>query len=718
MPDGISKTLDEAFHRGVQSVIGGRGSLLRPWISGIEATQAIQYYKSAEHLTDPNDRGSDNSATLAAYKPLVVRAYVEGVFTSAVTGTLTVERGRWKGWFYGYDVVGTYTPWLGAATTQLDTYAAERGSIGRTLNFRVPGYVVAGGLRLRVTLDSGDVRSTTVQARLVQTLRLRCIPIHYHGPTTSTSSAPGQPNPPTIDLPAPTLADIQTTAGQAFAMMPVQPTGSFAIMSQMNWFEALDDARTSAGACSNNWNSMLTWLGLVRDNDGNRADVVYYGLLPTGMPVGVPGCGAAGIGAGVVGDTQTFVHEIGHGYGFQHTPSGNAGPTDPNYPTYEPYPSASIGEYGLDVRNGTVYPPATSTDYMSYGPNRWMSLYQHERLVGHSRLAPSWISDRNPFDHVPVLVNAEDGWWPDPPWSKEVLVEQSIQKLISIRGFIDESGTARVDSVARIVGSPELHGPETSWSAQLVGNGGSVSARGRLARVETHGGGACGCAGKAGDPDRLPFTFHALVPDMEPGSALRVLDPGGESRWERTAPERSVAISEARAAVEGESLVLRWNVDGDADVWAQWSSDDGRSWHGLTVGLASGEAQLPLMGLPAGRVWIRLLALDGFFTAASEALAIEVPEQEPWPAVLYPSEDGIVPARVEVEASGSAVDQGGSPIPEERLEWLLDGDPVARGRSASLRMEPGPHRLSLRVLDSDAEQTVTFEAVDMEHVED
>jgi hypothetical protein len=198
---------------------------------------------------------------------------------------------------------------------------------------------------------------------------------------------------------------------------------------------------------------------------------------------------------------------------------------------------------------------------------------------------------------------------------------------------------------------------------------------------------------------------------------LRVLDPRGESRWERRAPERPVAISGARAAVEGDTLVLDWTVDGAADVWTQWSNDEGRSWHGLTVRLANGRAQLPLMGLPPGRVWIRLLALDGYFTTPTEALAIEVPEQQPWPAVVYPSQDGIVPARVAVEATGSAVDQAGRPLPEERLEWLLDSDPVGRGRSVSVRMEPGRHRLSLRVLESDAEHTVTFEAVDMEHVE-
>jgi hypothetical protein len=714
MPDDIATILQEALHRPVGSTVGDLGSFLSPWVAGIEATQAIQYYKSAEHLTDPGDRAPDNSATLAAYKPLMVRAYVNALVDSTVSGTLTVEQGRWRGWRYDYDVVGTYTPWLGAITTQNDTYAAERGSIARTLAFRVPGSLVAGRLRLTVTLDSGHSRSVTVEARLVQTLRVRCIPIHYNGPTTAAATPPGAPRPPTIDLPAPTLADIQTTAASAFAMMPVQPTGSFAMLTQMNWFEPLDDPRTSAGKCSNNWDSLLVWLGLIRDNDGNRSDVVYYGLLPTGMPLGVPGCGSDGLGAGVVGDTTTFVHEIGHGYGFQHTPSGNAGPTDPNYPTYEPYPSASIGAYGLDVRNGTVYSPATSTDYMSYGPNRWMSLYQHERLSPHPRLLPSWISDRNPFDHVPVLVDPKLGWWPDPPWTRVEIVDRSIQPLISVRGFIDESRSVRVDSVARIVGSPDLHGPQTSWSVQLIGRDGAVAARGRVARLETHGGSGCGCSQLHDDPDRLPFPFHALLPDAEPGRALRMLDPDGEAQWERQATEAPVVISEAQAVVREDVLALDWRLSGDADVWAQWSTDEGHTWHGLTVGLKDGESLLPLTGLPAGRVWVRLLAHDGFFTTTTDPMAVEVPEQRPWPAVLYPGNDALVPALVEMDALGSAVDQAGNPIPDERLEWTLDGERLGRGRTATVRAEPGHHRLSLRVIDTEAEHTVMFEAIDME----
>ena len=95
------------------------------------------------------------------------------------------------------------------------------------------------------------------------------------------------------------------------------------------------------------------------------------------MPLNVPGCGNAGLGAGAAGDLATLLHEIGHGYGFTHTPCGAAGTTDANYPDYKPYPSASIGEYGFDVSNGhspdqRYIRVATGLDYRDAAPVRGM----------------------------------------------------------------------------------------------------------------------------------------------------------------------------------------------------------------------------------------------------------------------------------------------------------------------------------------------------------
>jgi hypothetical protein len=62
-------------------------------IRGLEVTQAIQYYRSDQHLTDPSEQSPDNSVGLIANKPAWVRVYIEsdsGQSVADVTGTLTL----------------------------------------------------------------------------------------------------------------------------------------------------------------------------------------------------------------------------------------------------------------------------------------------------------------------------------------------------------------------------------------------------------------------------------------------------------------------------------------------------------------------------------------------------------------------------------------------------------------------------------------------------
>ncbi len=79
-----------------------------------------------------------------------------------------------------------------------------------------------------------------------------------------------------------------------------------------------------------------------------------------------------------------MAQEIGHTCGRYHAPCG-VGDADANYPTYDGYPSGSIGEYGFDMVNGTVFDPATTYDFMSYCDPTWFRRIRMRRSSGTGR---------------------------------------------------------------------------------------------------------------------------------------------------------------------------------------------------------------------------------------------------------------------------------------------------------------------------------------------
>ena len=280
---GLRDMVRYGVERVVREALVDRFRLWSARVHGIEVTQSIQYFDASEHLTDANDRGMDNGVQLVAYKAAWVRVYVRSGLVGAlsgVSGALTLERRNYR---MTYDTVATYSPQAPGSINVQPTpaYATERGSIWRTLNFVIPASEFHGSMRLVARLSGyeGAELAVEVRANLVQTLRVRAIMVRYEGPSSANQPAAGQPPLPTLNLPAPTLAQLQATAGTAIAAMPVQGTGSFAICSNMNWFTPLDDMRSTTGGCSSNWDSFLAWLALLRDSDGNRADVARCASL-------------------------------------------------------------------------------------------------------------------------------------------------------------------------------------------------------------------------------------------------------------------------------------------------------------------------------------------------------------------------------------------------------------------------------------------------------
>jgi len=709
--------------------------LIRSYVAGVEVTQGIQYFWADQHLTNADDRGPNNSLRLVARKPAWVRVYVRcGLYAASqdLTGDLLVEHRT--GAFLGeWTPVGTLAPQAPGAVTALrdPDYATERGTIGATLNFIVPGPLMEGIVRFTARVwGAGDASKTvidswqeTVDASLLQTLSLRGVFVHYKGPDPTVNAN----NPPTVDLPAPGLANLQATAAWTLATNPVEATAIFSSAGQMNWFAPLTGPATESGGCSDGWNGFTYVLSLLKNNDGNRSDVIYYGLLPASMPVGpVTGCERYGVSAGTDTDQVTMTHEIGHAAQLKHAPCGlprfllvqtgdnsitfTPNPTiDQSYPAYEPHdpansPTASIGEFGLDIRDGTIHPP-TEKDYMSYCGPRWISIFTHAKLSFNDAFHPRRVGVQH--YRPPDLVDPYLWPWeyiPDPPrWDGGPIERVKAQPVISILGTIDDARTVEVKSVMRVQALPSTRGAvATPYVAQLMGADGEVLATAPVVRLPAQASG-CGCGATVPAPG--PFVFEAMVADVAPGVALRILKRGdeggrGEPVWSREAPERPPTIRSFSVTIERGVGRARWQARGEGELQfaLQFSKDRGRSWNGLAVAVTGAEHRFSTETLPSGRLVFRLLAHDGFHSARRVSRPVAVPRRPPIVSILSPETGRPFFASAPLRLWAAITEDDGAPGDGEACEWLVDGQRVARGADAWIAAPPpGEHRCTLLV---------------------
>jgi hypothetical protein len=713
---------------------------IHPYVSGIEVTQAIQYYKSSLHLTDPGDRAPDNSLRLAAYKPAWVRVYVRSGFISlspTLTGKLVVERQLTAPFFpVVWDSVGEFTP--GAPGTvvapQSADYATERGSLASTLEFILPADRVHGKLRIRVIIwpiggteaSPSDTDEIYVDATLLQTLRVRGIFVTYTGPNAAGTVA-------NMNLAAPTVADLQTTCGTTHTVYPVESTGVFSSGGAIPWSTPLTGMATNPGGCSQQWLDLNVAVAQARANDGNRPDVLYVGLLPSGVPIAnVGGCNSSGVSAVPNGQQWTMAHELGHACGLGHGPCGTPG--DVNYPAYEPYdpagsPTASLGEYGLDINNGTIHPPAEK-DFMSYCGPVWISLYHYELLYNNSALDPRWV-DVPKKPRIPELYDPYLWPWeyiPDPPpWElPSHFVPVTVQPVISIIGIVNLSGEVTVSSVMRVraVGKSR-EGTRTDMVAELVGANGEVVTRAAVMRTPAHGSG-CGYGGDQHDhgghgSPATGFAFQAILSDVEPGSALRIVRVGTEGHdeetevWSRKPSGDPPRVRRVTVRADKREAVIRWDAKADRaqelEFSIQFSKDRGKSWNGLVTGVRKNEYRFSAAELPSGSAVFRVLAHDGFHTAYGDSKSVRLQARAPIVSILHPYEGRAYPVGSPLRLFAAVNTHVGARNPKLELDWQLDGKRIGSGPEIWIDApRAGRHKCRLVARDDGgtSEATVSF----------
>lgn len=681
------------------------------FIDGVEVTQVIQYRHAADHLTDSDDHGPDNSIQLVADKTAYVRVFVHGVFNDVpnVRATVTVQKMRYGIWVDAGSLV-QQTP--GSITALADPdYATERGSLANSLNFVIPAALMRGSFRLKVSAGSGRYTAESMQvvnASLLQTLRVRMIPVHYSGDDIAGNH---------VDLPAPSLADLQSTVRRTLDWYPVSKTPELSIAGQMNWFVPLTGGIVQ-GKCPDVWNSLLAWLYLVKMADGNKPGWLYYGMLPSAIPRdGTGGCGGggAGLGAGPVGSQEPMGHELGHVLGFRHAPCGlnNDPKVDLAYPAYEPYDSetnkmASIGEYGFDLAGPNMISPAVGRDFMSYCNPRWPSLYQYKRMLQHSALNPAWIP--GPGDMRPPNVELDlDGpiphYIPDPPPPWVVDLQSPVLTLMVFGRLVE--GRIEVEQVLTLetTVAQQLGTSLPGTRLDLIDDVGHIVATAPVQVIETaacgDGRGGCGgCSGGCGGGGPVSSgVVCAVIPEPPRGSTLRIVRDEEET-WIREPAGAPPRVEDLQGAVEGDWVRLTWQEEVYAEKvlrLLRWSADEGETWQVLAGALDAGEATVPVVPLLAGSALVQVIISDGFDTAVSEWTRLDVPRRPPEASILAPAPGSTVKAGSLVRLWALATDCFGRPLAEDQLHWELDGQPVGTGSEVftDLMDFEGDHRAVL-----------------------
>lgn len=316
------------------------------------------------------------------------------------------------------------------------------------------------------------------------------------------------------------------------------------------------------------------------------------------------------------------------------------------------------------------------------------------------------------WDEVPI-----DSQWPrppdPPPWFDDVMSPiDPREHVISIIGIRDVTGRIDIRSVTRTVASPELRGAvPTDAVVELLGEDDEVLAAGAVQRLPSHG--DCACRG-AGDYDAGPYAFQAMLPDPGRGRVLRMWE-NNEELWRYDAPEAPPAPASVEVDVR-ERLHIRWWVekgDDEREVWVRWrvAADKGAEPQTLLIATGGGDREVPLETLPPGRVLIDAVVHDGFDTAVSDAVDVEIPSVGPSVTILHPYEHRIFEVGQTMRLQGIVTAQGSRKAEPRRARWRIDGVEVATELDAFVTApESGSHEVTLRVTTDEggAEASVTI----------
>lgn len=640
-------------------------------VLGIEVTQAIQ------NFAQPGV--ADNSLSLVTGKPTMARVYVGVDGAAGPISNVTVELGIYQSW--------NNKPWatltLGPQSVPNQTAPQQRLSRFASFDFLLPpDWQLSNTQVLGARVNPGP---TAPETDFSNNLAYASgTPRHISPYTLNVGLVPVRARDQAGNLVAPTLAgaDLNDILAYFRAVWPAPVKVYFKAGGPLEGDRSY--IFPSSGGCGDAWGDLLDDLEDLYDGWRNRPPNAYvYGLLHPDVPGG-GGCGRVD-DRGAAGwlraaDGPVMAQELGHNLNRYHAPCGNPGGLDGSYPQYRDpqgnlYPSASIGQVGVNVSTGRIFEPANAYDFMSYCGPEWISPYTWDAIL-RRMVSPSALQAAARADETPHLVMV---------------------------GRAREDGQIELPRPFWIEPRPEGahdHPGEGPFSIALQDAGGAPLFTRHFDR-------------RLYDDHHTPDHFREIVP-FPPGAARIVFRYQGDVV--RTLPvspnpPQVTVLSPNRGEVwEGAGpFTIAWQAeDADGDpltARVSYSPDGGATWQRLAVNLSGSRytvAASDLAGSEAARV--RVEVSDGVHTVADESDgAFAVSLKPPLILLLAPADGATLRPGQPVLLQGLATDAEDGPLADEALVWSSDVEgPLGAGADLAVYdLSPGPHRITLQAADSD-----------------
>ncbi|MHC1766443.1 MAG: LamG-like jellyroll fold domain-containing protein [Verrucomicrobiia bacterium] len=415
--------------------------------------------------------------------------------------------------------------------------------------------------------------------------------------------------------------------------------------------------------------------------------------------------GARGGAWGSVIGGHTLAHELSHNYGRKHidqtmSPTGcatnrPAGPWDvtPDDPcvmgaTSLLDPAAPIG---YDWRTDTLILPNQAADMLTYNNTRWISPYTWNALLAAIPAAPAGIPG---FRAAAAVAGVHPAIFRVPG-----IIYPTEGTGVLLPAIQVPAGTLNSTKVLRSLAASAALPADAPYRLRLLGDPQAAPLAEHPIEVKD-----------AAEENDRTLHFVQSIPFLAGVTRIQLIQGGvvlSEIRVTANAPVIDLGVPMIDAQTD--LLSLTWDAtdaDGDALYFStQFSSDNGSSWHPLTVKDAALGISVSTKTMAGGaQALLRVIATDGVNTTVATTEPFALPKRAPLVSISGITDHQRFPNGQPIFARAIAYDPEDGSLDGTAIHWQLTGpeDRAGTGDTFSMRgLAPGAYTLIVTAADSD-----------------